>query len=307
MPSPIFRCKEAQLSFDQKGYAVIPLLDNNAVQGLSDCFDKLNNNNPQKGMVIGSISDDTEYKKESNKQINAIIGSNLEKHFINYEIFNSSFVFKTPKTNSFFPPHQDISMVDEEKYYSLNCWIPLVPISPKNGPIYVLPGSHYANYPSIRGSNIKYFFSGNERLIYQYACPIYVQPGQALILNHSLIHFSLPNYTNLSRKAIVCALTSACAPKIMYHLNNDLKEIFLYAVDEKLILDYGKYAHYLNNEPNAELISKFSYSEKELSKEDLKKIFHKMIVKSGACRDNKIDLIKYRIKNTLRIRLSKYL
>lgn len=292
----IFKDNKSQELFNKQGYLVVDLLDMHKIKSLDKKFNELNSNNIEKGMVIGSIINDSEYKTKVENAINNIVSEEINKLFKNHEIYNSSFVYKSPKTIYDFPPHQDNSMVDERKYYSINVWIPLVDIDFHNGPIYVLPGSHFTNNISYRGPNLGYDYIQHHNTVYKYAKPIFIKKGQAIILDHSLIHFSTPNFTNKTRKAIVVGIKSIHAPTYLYYYNNKNQKIQLYEI-ENLKYSYDKF-HYDKNEiPNGNIIKEIAYSKKEHTKKELDHKFKKFLYLSSQKPD---FILLYFIKNILR-------
>lgn len=292
----LFKDKKNQELFDRQGFVVIDFLDDQTITDLNKLFDNLNADIQQKGMVIGSLIDDRDYKINVEESIYKLIKTNLDVVFLNYEVFNSSFVYKTPKTYTDFPPHQDNSMVDESKFTSLNLWIPLVDITLHNGPLFVVPGTHFKNLQTYRGPNINYIYLNNSEVVYKYSKPLYIKKGQAIVLNHSLIHYSTPNFTSNTRKAIVVAIKSVNAPSLLYYFNQSKEIIEVYKVDEKLKYSYEKFHYDRNEKPDGEILMQFSFDNKIYNSEELNIKFQELVHLSSPGIKN---MSLYKLKNSI--------
>lgn len=283
---------------EKEGFLVIDMLNKNEIDALDSFFNQTNTEISQKGMVIGSLIDKKEYKLNVENGINNIVENKINSYFKNIEVFNSSFVYKTPKTYFDFPPHQDNSMVDEYKSISVNIWIPLVDIKLHNGPLFIIPRSHFDSIKTYRGPNLKYIYLNEFNSVYKYAKPIYLKRGQAIILNHSVIHYSTPNFTNKIRKALVIAIKSKDAPSCLYYFNETKKQIQVYEVDDTLKYSYEKFHYDRNEKPVGKIITEINYDNKVWGKTELDKTFENLVQNSHY---NPIkSLYLYKLKNIIR-------
>ena len=208
----IFKDEQMQALFDKQGFVTVPFIDASEVKQLNDLFDQLHPSLPQQGFVSGSYSADIEYKKKASNAIVEVLSKHYERLFTNYQAFGAAFLFKMPSNNSELGIHQDWTIVDENKFVALNCWIPLTDINETNGALHVVPGSHYPSYNTVRAPTVPFFFSGNEATVIAEAVPMYVKAGEAVILNQSVIHYSPPNRSDKIRKAITAGVKSEGAP-----------------------------------------------------------------------------------------------
>ncbi len=130
----------------------------------------------------------------------------------NTEIFElettGAFQIKPPSSKSDLNPHQDSPVVDELIHNSVYVWIPLCDIDEKNGPVWVLPGSHlWGNHQ--RSLNVHWVFEKHTQLLWKYMQPITMKKGDLLCWDTALIHGSSPNLSNETRVAI----TTTVLPK----------------------------------------------------------------------------------------------
>ena len=170
--TPIFKSEENQMLFEKQGFVVIPMLDIKGLKTLDVIFNDLNKILPKEGFFSGGYSADLEYKRNSSNRISEVMEPYVDKLLTNYKVYGSTFVYKMPTRNSELGPHQDWTIVDEDNYFSLNCWVPLTDITRQNGPMYVLPGSHFINHKVIRAPSMGYYYDNYRNTVLKYMVPI---------------------------------------------------------------------------------------------------------------------------------------
>ena len=241
----IFKDDAQQALFDKQGFVVAQFIDATEVKQLNDLFDELHPDLPQgAGFVSCSYSSDLAYKKKASDAIVSILSRQYERLFVNYQPFGAAFLFKMPSQSSELGVHQDWTIVDENKYVALNCWIPLTDINETNGGLQVLPGSHYPAYHTLRAPTLPFFFSGNEDAVAPETIPFYVKAGQAVILNQSVIHYSPPNRSDKIRKAITAGVKSAGAPMKFHYKAADKSDgkVEVFAMPEDFLISFENFS-----------------------------------------------------------------
>ncbi len=224
----IFQNPEHQEQFDKQGFLCLPFLSPQEVQKLNAFFDELHPDLTKNGFFSGSYSSDFEYKKKASDKIVEVFSRAYEETFINYTPFGGAFLYKTPGEQSELAAHQDWTIVNEEEAIALNCWVPLCDVDINNGPIMILPGSHYPKHTVLRAPTLPFFFSGNDDLIIDELEAMIVPAGTAVILNQSVIHYSPANRSNDVRKAITAGVKSK-GDTMHFHYkvpNEDKLEVF---------------------------------------------------------------------------------
>jgi hypothetical protein len=166
--------------------------------------------NKTAGAFFGEISKEIHYKNTS------ILASVLDQWFVNYKSIVSAFVVKTPGPTSAVPIHQDNAAIDEEKFSSINVWIPLQDINETNGAMFVVPKSHHIFFP-FRCATIAPFSKNIETLLAPYFIPLYLKAGQAIIFDSRMFHFSLPNLSNDTRVVAICRICPNEAKVMAYY------------------------------------------------------------------------------------------
>ena len=220
MSKRIFKDDDMQARFDKQGFLVVPFISPAEVEQARALFEKMHPELPTDGgFVSGSYSSDINYKLTASNEIVKIFSAAYERTFTNYQPVGAAFLYKMPNQNSELAIHQDWTIVDEELYVALNCWVPLDDINETNGALHVVPGSHYPALHTLRAPTLPFFFSGNDDIAIAAAEPMYVKAGEAVILNQSVMHYSPPNRSDKIRRAITAGVKSANAP-MMFHYND---------------------------------------------------------------------------------------
>lgn len=285
MPAPpIFKNPEHQATFEKQGFLVLPFLNEEEVRHMDELFDELHPNLPADGFFAGSYSSDMEYKIRVSEEIKIVFKRRYEEVFQNYTPFGGAYLFKMPSPNSDLFIHQDWTVVDENKHIALNIWTPLCDITPENGPLMVLPGSHYTAFPVMRAPTMRYFFDHDYQLAMQQLEPVIVKAGTAVILNQSLIHYSPPNKSDKIRKAITAGVKTKNAQMIFHYKdverNDNLVEKF--EMDDDFFIQFEDFFKDIYKRPTVgKSIGFIEYEVPILKGEDLKHRICKMKTEAG--------------------------
>jgi hypothetical protein len=235
----------------------------------------------QDGFVSGSYSDDYAHKKRASDEIIDIFSRHFERLFINYQTFGGAFLYKTPSQSSELGIHQDWTIVDEEKYVALNCWVPLIDVNERNGALHVLPGSQYTKRHTLRAPTIPFFFTGSEKEVISMTIPFYVKAGEAVILNQSIIHYSPPNLSGKIRKAITAGVKTIGAPMV-FNYKNTAGQLERFQMPEDFLISFQNFAKSIFEQPKGgTLIGTYDYKEDKLDKEELIPLLTDLKSKAG--------------------------
>ncbi len=275
----IFKDSLLQAEFEKKGYVIVDFIDKTKIDFLIQLFRESHPNLPNSGFHSDTFLGDLNLKKKLSDAIQETLHDSYESVLTDYNALGGAFLYKIPSSNSQLNAHQDWTIVDEEHFVALNCWIPLCDTNIENGTLFVLPGSHFLNFKSYRAPTIPFFFEGNEDEIQQYLIPIVLKLGQAIILNESLIHYSSPNKSKNIRIAITSGVISANTPMNFYYKEEDFIEI--YEVDYDFLLSFGDFNKDIYARPNGKLLKKMKLDYKPLEKKKLKETINLMYRKAG--------------------------
>lgn len=270
MAPSIFKDKGLQDLFDKRGFVVVKFLDQEEVDFLNQKFDELHPSvDSQRGFVSGSYSSDFEYKKKASDTVISVFGKHFERLFTNYQTFGAAFLYKPASLGSELGVHQDWTIVDEEKYVAINCWVPLTDINEINGALQMMPGSQYDKYKTVRSPTIPFFFHGSESEVIPKTIPFFIKAGEAILLNQSVIHYSPPNKSGKIRKAITAGVKTKNAPMVFNYKNADDK-IEKYEMPEDFLISFDDFAKNIFEQPKSgKLIDTIQYKNPILEKEVL--------------------------------------
>lgn len=285
MPAPpIFKDSEHQKTFDKQGFLVLPFLNEEEVQHMDKLFDELHPNLPEDGFFAGSYSSDMEYKRRVSEEIKVVFKRRYEEVFQNYTAFGGAYLFKMPSPNSDLFIHQDWTVVDENNQVALNIWTPLCDITPENGPLMVLPGSHYDAFPVLRAPTMRYFFDHDYEVAMRQLEPILVKAGTAVILNQSLVHYSPPNTSGKIRKAITAGVKTKDAQMIFHFkgINKESNQIEKFEMDDDFFIQFENFFEDIYKRPNVgKSIGFIDYEVPMLKGEELENLIQNMKINAG--------------------------
>jgi hypothetical protein len=282
MPPPIFKDTQLQASFDKQGFVVVKFLDSPEVDFLNAEFDKLHPVLPTTGgFISSSFSDDFDYKQKASNLILSVFDKHFKRLFTDYDALGGAFLYKLPSEVSELGVHQDWTIVDEDNFVALNCWVPLTDIDSTNGAIHVLPGTQHTAYQTLRAPTIPFFFSGNEQEAISRATPLYVKAGEAVILNQSIIHYSPPNRSGKIRKAITAAVKTKDAP-LLFHYKDTDGRIDQYEMPDNYLLAFENFATSIFQRPQSGRLTNIVKTDVEvLEQKQLIALLDKLKYQSG--------------------------
>lgn len=204
---PIVKDTKLNEQLFQKGYITLPFLDAAAVVALRKIYFDRHGNDTVEGLYVSSKGKPWNELLEISNAIKGVIEPSVDLYFQNVQKIGGAFVVKTPDKNGILQPHQDWSIVDENRYRSFAIWIALQDTDDHNGAMYVLPGSHewirgyrHITIPSVYGKVYD--------LTWKYMVPVHLKAGEAVVFDHSLAHASKPNISDRPRIASVNTIIS---------------------------------------------------------------------------------------------------
>lgn len=244
----IFKDDTLQKQFNEQGYVIVPLLTSSDLLLLNDLFYQFHNNIKENSFGASSFIQNKEQKLKIRDALYNIYAPHFEKLFGDYNYFGSSFLYKTPGKNSNVVPHQDWTIVDEEKYVAINIWTPLVDTNENNGTLYIVPKSQAQQLYSLRAPTLSFYFKNYFDAVIKCGMPTNARAGEAVILNQSLIHYSSPNNSDKIRLAVTSGIKSKGAP-MLFHYKNEKNEIEQYEMPEDFLLSFDNFETDIYSKP----------------------------------------------------------
>lgn len=225
----LFAQQEFNVDIVEKGYAIVPFLNEAEVKSLTSFFHQHHPTLPD-GMYASSHAGDFSFRQLMNDEIKRVCARAIDVTFSEVTPLGATFMVKSKGENGSLHPHQDWSIVDEEKFNSYNIWLPLVDVNEQNGTLLVLPNSH--NWiTNTRGLNISSSYEAVTAEVWNYLVPINLKAGEAFVYDHRLMHASGVNHTTAPRLVIVYGIIPAKATMRYYFGNNDKIEEYACSPD----------------------------------------------------------------------------
>lgn len=217
-----------EADLDRHGFAVVPFADDALLDALRAVHRELGAapDDPQVALHFGFHSKSREYKQAMADRIRPLVEDRIAAFFDDHEIYLPIFITKWPGPDSGFGPHQDPTLVDERRYRGVSLWLPLVETGVidgrDNGMLHVIPGSHRFN-DVLRTRDVDdSLLSGLEEDIMRgHGVGIPTQLGEAIIFDDRLIHYSMPNATEVPRVCVLLGMRPAEASSVMVRREPD--------------------------------------------------------------------------------------
>lgn len=155
----------------------------------------------------------------------AAFEQDVNRFFYNYKLPVCMLLSKKPGSDSGISMHQDPSLLrQEDQEQHLGIWIPLVDTDQHNGSMRVISGSHRF-FPPIQALSLPPVFDKIRNELEEFATPINLKVGQALIFDNRILHSSFANNSILQRTAAIIRITHNCAQYINFHFRADADQI----------------------------------------------------------------------------------
>jgi len=228
-----------QKKFDQLGYVVIDLLEPHEIQRLQELYERLDLEPDFSSSLAAGFNttiDDPrpEIRRRALEGIREIVDPALAGHVVAHQTLFANFLLKLSGGVA-VPDHLDWSFVDERAGSSATVWCALVPTDERRGGLGVVEGSHQ-RVDFLRTVNVRDHERhaaagvGCERVV------LSVGPGQAVVMNNRLLHFSVPNEAPTDRLVAACVITAEDLEPSHYWVEDDgsiaqltlSEEFFLY-------------------------------------------------------------------------------
>lgn len=248
MIPPIFRDNNLQKEFEEQGFVKVSLLIKKDIELLTQLFYQFHNNIDDNSFGASSFIQSKQKKLKIRDTLYPIFFPYFEHFFKDYTYFGSSYLYKTKGKNSDLAPHQDWTIVDENKFVAINIWTPLIDTNEQNGTLYVLPKSQAQKHFTLRAPTIPFHFQNNIEKVFKESIATNAKAGEAVILNQSLIHYSTPNLADDIRIAITSGIKTKDAP-MLFHFKNENKQIERYKMPEDFLLDFDDFSNDIYQRP----------------------------------------------------------
>ncbi len=227
--------KDANLSkeFIQKGYVKCPFLTEGQLEQLKLHVNEFERDFLQSDYGICSTTDlgKPDVVKKVNDFVVPFLLPIANEYFENYQIILGNYLVKKPQQNTLIPMHQDWTFVDEENYFSMSIWCPLIDVDKNNGCLQVVPRSHRISKNLRPAPRYPNSFINVHHELSDYSVNLPMKAGEAIFYDHALLHASPINTSKNNRPAVILGLTHKDA-KLKHYWARDFKNN-----DSEVILD----------------------------------------------------------------------
>ena len=209
--APLFQNDDTMSEYTEQGFVTQRLLDQDTIGSIrTAALSKLNSAAPG---FFSSVLQSPAERHQMSDMIRTFVDPVLAGRLKNFRVVLASLVSRSPGSGqSDLPLHQDWSFVDEARACSMSVWIPLQPVTPANGCMQVVPGSHKHAQPLRHiGSGFRYG-AIEEDLRKTYLQDVPLQAGEAVFFDHKLIHGSHSNHSDKPRLAIGVVILPMAEP-----------------------------------------------------------------------------------------------
>lgn len=221
------------------GFAVIPFASTSDLNSIRKEYESLPLNRG-KGTQVTMFNPSEQYRKKVDASIKFIFGKKACDILQNYRVLYTNFMIKEPGAEGHFPVHQDWTYVDERFFSSYAIWVPMQDVNDKNGALHVVQYSHRLN-TGLRGPGVfEPVQHLSEEIKSKYSKVVNLKAGEALIWDHRLIHFSLPNFSSQARLAFTLIMVP-CGAEVIHCIakqHDRFDDIDVYSVNEEFYMKY---------------------------------------------------------------------
>jgi hypothetical protein len=217
--NPIFKDLALQRQFDRDGYVKIKLLSLEKAKQLYDFYMQRQKDHD----VIDSLYHSTTHTNnpdlilEIDNELKTALLPDLKENFLNYEPMMCTYITKQPGEGSETKMHQDPTFVDETKYVSANVWVALHDIDHNNGNMFFIKGTHRYIQSMRVTPSCPTAYDNVMDLLKANITEVPVKAGEAIVINHALMHGATPNLSDQPRVAAVIAIRSEQSDWIFHY------------------------------------------------------------------------------------------
>jgi len=245
----VFRDSTMAEVLHQEGLTVESFLSAEQIEALRALYQASHTlSDEQGGMFYSLYSQDLAYREKIHQEVHQILKPTLEHWFKGYKNVINSFVVKLPGKASEFAIHQDTTALDETKFSPLSVWIPLWDVTPENGAMCMVPGSHKLFSP-YRGISFPFPFQGANQTVRDYLEPVPVKAGEAVLFDPRVLHNSLPNLSDKPRIALICGIFPQEADFNICFKESPDSPIEIWQQEDDFLLKYPNFLHHCHDRP----------------------------------------------------------
>lgn len=214
MKRAVFIDEAVQREYDCEGIVRLPLVTASEIDTLREKFLELHpqfTDTMNQAYYVSVFGGDAVYRRRIYDSFVLLLKPALDRIFNGYKILAVIAQVKGTSSESRVNIHQDLTVVDESKYFTCTFWIPLSDSNLNNGAIYALNRSQQV-FRNFRAHTLDYQFGKVQDFILSNSKPYVAAKGEALAFDPACIHYSPPNVTAQPRLSLALSIVPAEAP-----------------------------------------------------------------------------------------------
>jgi hypothetical protein len=169
-------------------------------------------------------------------QIRAVAEPHLDQLFNDWEFPSALFIVKNPGQEHESLVHRDDSVFDEDKVQYRQCWVPLVDLTPENGPLYVIPRSHKL-FTDSRPMFAKWPYEHLRPRLEREFQTLYAKAGDLVVYLERTLHGSYKNVSGDTRPVFQGGVIPTGAKPQFSRYIPERNEVEIYEVDTQFFFD----------------------------------------------------------------------
>jgi hypothetical protein len=237
----VFSNPEHDLEFWKKGYVVLPLLSENDAAELLARMNALrpdDNYAPDPSKRRYStyhctfLDTNLKYRRDAAQLLNEYFEEPIKRVLKNYKILVSNFYVKQPGKGK-FEMHMNWHTAPTLQEVTLTVWCPLVPVGKSNGSLKIIEGSHKINFDVACATTDFYFKNIESELIQKYFKTFDLRPGECVIFDDTLVHYSDENLSEITRPAVQIETIPDTTTPVLYALNRERNVLEIFSCDSE--------------------------------------------------------------------------
>ena len=235
----------AQATLDRRGAVVVDLFDEEELDHLRSVAESVGSadGDPGSGFFQGYESSSNAWKRAVIAGVEPVVEARLGELFDDHEPYYMTFLTKWPGPRGALPAHQDPTMIaGEGRFRSVTLWCPIDELHDvagrDRGMLRVVPGSHrltVSQWCRARGHARSAYEDLPPEVLGELAVPIPLDPGEAVVYDHRLVHSSGPNRSDRPRRVLAIALRPSETVNVDVHCDEQ-GEVTVHAVDNEFFL-----------------------------------------------------------------------
>ncbi len=203
-PPGIFADPELNRRFHREGYVVVRLVEvaiAHALRAQCELYGPAPGDS-RDGLFNDTWSTDVTFKAEVAELLSRFLDSAIEAALTDYRVLGLTRISKWPGNAGAVVAHRDPTFVEEPKSISVGVWFALEATDVTQGTMHVVPRSHLLASGTRCHQSALNLYPDIDSAEGTFSSPVLLEPGEALLYYHRLIHSSPPNNSDKLRTVV---------------------------------------------------------------------------------------------------------